>query len=157
MRDAIAPHDDDTHGRGEDSSLVSALADQLPHPPEETQDQRRKRIGAAIAAIDGLSPATLAEAQLALRHVVADDHAGECQRQTNQFPHDPAMQARYRAQSAAMSRMSDSALRSLLQLQAARKKRDANPEAARAATLAQHRALSAMYEALRADKGGDGF
>ncbi len=157
MRDTAAPHDDFTYGRGADSALVSALSDQLTHKLEETEVQRRARIGAAIAAIDGLCPATHAEAGLALRHVVSDDHARDCQQQIAQFPHDPARQSQLRRDAVAMSRSSDSALRSLRQLQAARKKRDANPEAARAATLAQHRALSAMYEALRDDKDGDGF
>ena len=120
----------------------------MPEPPNETPERRHQRMQAAIAAVAGLCPVGLAEARLAARYVAADDHASDCLRLVNQLHHDLSMQLKCRAQSVAMARQSESALRALLRLQAMRLKRDAKPETAAAAEWAEHIATTAMTAAL---------
>ncbi len=56
----------------------------------------------------------------------------------------PEKHAQLRAQSNSMARQADSAMRSLLKLQAAREKRDADAKRADAAVWAEHRAAKGM-------------
>ena len=128
--------------------LVETFRGTLPEPPKETPEMRRKRLKAAIAAVASLCPVGLAEAGLAARHVAADQQASECLRLINQLHHNLPKQMQCRAQSISMARQSDTALRSLLRLQAMRMKRDAKPETADAAVWAEHIAAEAMMAAL---------
>jgi len=128
--------------------LVDLFRVELPQPPKETPDMRQKRLKAAIATVAGLCPVTLAEARLAARFVSADQQASECLRQINQLRHNPDAHAKLRAQSNSMARQADSAMRTLLRLQAARTKRDSKPENGDAAVWAEHRAAKTMEAAL---------
>ncbi len=128
--------------------LVNMLSAQLPQPPKETPETWYKRLRAAIATVAGLCPVTLAEARLAARYVAAEEHAGECLRQVSQLRHNPDQQNKCRAQSNSMARQSESALRTLQRLQAARIKRDADPKSAEAAVWAEHIAAKGMMAAL---------
>jgi hypothetical protein len=140
--------DDFTRTRDGYHFLVDIFRVELPQPLKETPEQQRKRLKAAIATVASLCPVTLAEAKLAARFVSADQQASECLRQINQLRHVPDQHAKLRAQSASMARQADSAMRTLLKLQAARAKRDADPKAGDAAVWAEHRAATAMEAAL---------
>ncbi len=128
--------------------LVDTLSATLPEPPNETPEIRYQHMQAAIAAVASLCPVGLAEARLAARYVAADEHASECLREVGHLHDNPAMQLKCRAQSISMARQSESALRTLLRLQALRLKRDAKPETADAAVWAEHIAAQAMTAAL---------
>ena len=128
--------------------LVDTFSKTLPEPPNETTESRHQRMQGAIAAVAGLCPVGLAEARLAARYVAADDHASDCLRLVNELHHDLPMQLKCRAQSIAMARQSESALRALMRLQAIRLKRDAKPETAAAGEWAEHIATKAMTAAL---------
>ena len=151
MLDETAYQDDFTRTRDGYHYLVDIFRVELPQPPKETPEMQRKRLKAAIATVASLCPVTLAEAKLAARFVSADQQASECLRQINQLRRDPDSHAKLRAQSASMSRQADSAMRTLLKVQAARMKRDSQRETADAAVEAEHRAASAMEAALEPD------
>jgi|GEM_PF-3103031 len=128
--------------------LVDQFRGELPQPLKETPAMQRKRLKTAIATVASLCPVTLAEARLAARFVSADQQASECLRQINQLSRAPELHAKLRAQSNSMARQADSAMRTLLKLQAARAKRDSKPKDADAAVCAEHRAAKAMEAAL---------
>ncbi len=128
--------------------LVQQFRGELPEPPKETPAMQRKRLTTAIATVASLCPVTLAEARLAARFVSADQHASECLRQINQLRRAPELHAQLRAQSNSMARQADSAMRTLLRLQAARTKRDADPKSADTAVWTEHLAAKAMEAAL---------
>ena len=148
MLDDTDRHADFTRTRAGYFFLVDDFRTSLPEPPKETPEKRQQRLQAAISAVASLCPVNLAEARLAARHVSADEEASECLRLANQLRHNLPMQLKCRAQSVSMARQSESALRTLLRLQAMRTKRDARPETADAAAWAEHIALSAMTAAL---------
>ena len=128
--------------------LVDTLSATLPEPPNETPEIRHQHMQAAIATVASLCPVGLAEARLAARYVAADEHANECLREVNQLHDNLSMQLKCRAQSVSMARQSESALRTLLRLQATRLKRDAQPESADAAVWAEHIVAQALTAAL---------
>ena len=148
MSDSTTPQDDFTRTRDGYYFLIDTFSSTLPIPPNETPESRNQRMQAAIASVAGLCPVGLAEARLAARYVAADDHASDCLRLVNQLHHDLPMQLKCRAQSVAMARQSESALRALMRLQAIRLKRDSKPETAAAAEWAEHIATQAMTAAL---------
>ena len=148
MLDNAALQDDFTRTREGYSFLVQTLSESLPIRPKDTPETRYKRLKAAIASVASLCPVTLAEADLAARHIAADRHAKECMRLIGQYDRSDDMRMKARAQSNSMGRQADSALRSLLRLQAERMKRDADAKRAEAAVWAEHRAASAMEAAL---------
>ena len=147
MSDSTTHQDDFTRTRDGYFFLVDILSSTLPEPPDETSEARHQRMQAAIASVAGLCPVGLAEARLAARYVAADDHASDCLRLVNELHHDLAMQIKCRAQSIAMARQSESALKTLLRLQATRLTRDAKPETAAAAEWAEHIATQALTAA----------
>ena len=128
--------------------LVDTLSATLPATPNETPEIRHQHMQAAIAAVASLCPVGLAEARLAARYVAADEHANECLREVNQLHDNLSMQLKCRAQSVSMARQSESALRTLLRLQALRLQRDAKSETADAAVWAEHIVAQAMTAAL---------
>ena len=148
MSDSSTHQADFTRTRDGYFFLVDTFSATLPEPPNETPESRHQRMQAAIASVAGLCPVGLAEARLAARYVAADDHASDCLRLVNQLHDNLPMQIKCRAQSIAMARQSESALKTLLRLQATRLKRDSKPETAAAAEWAEHIATQAMAAAL---------
>ena len=148
MLDTTAPQADSPRTRDGYFFLVDTLSATLPELPQETPEIRYQHMQAAIATVASLCPVGLAEARLAARYVAADEHANECLREVNQLHDNLSMQLKCRAQSVSMARQSESALRTLLRLQALRLKRDAKPETADAAVWAEHIVAQAMTAAL---------
>ena len=148
MLDTTAPQADSPRTRDGYFFLVDTLSATLPELPQETPEIRYQHMQAAIATVASLCPVGLAEARLAARYVAADEHANECLREVNQLQDNLSMQLKCRAQSISMARQSESALRTLLRLQALRLKRDAKPETADAAVWAEHIVAQAMTAAL---------
>jgi hypothetical protein len=105
------------------------LIDALPSPISGSQEERAAREEAAIAALAMLEPQDAFEATVAARIVGTDAHAMDCLRRAGQAGADDRAARTQRAQAAAMMRMSDSALRTLQDRHAARRKA---AEAARA-------------------------
>ena len=144
MLDDTSPNADYVRSREGYAHVVHKLSKNLPAPEEDPPEVQYRRLQAGIAAVASLCPVNQAEAELAARHVAAGEHASECMRDSTQPGLELSWKLRCLAQSASMGRQSDSALRSLLRLQAMRTKRDANPKTADAAAWAEHIALSAM-------------
>ena len=148
MLDTTAPQADSPRTRDGYFFLVDTLSATLPELPNETPEIRYQHMQAAIATVASLCPVGLAEARLAARYVAADEHANECLREVNQLQDNLSMQLKCRAQSISMARQSESALRTLLRLQALRLQRDAKSESADAAVWAEHIVAQAMTAAL---------
>ena len=153
MLDTITPQTDSPRPRDGYCFLVDTFSATLPALPQETPEIRYQHMQAAIATVASLCPVGLAEARLAARFVAADEHASECLRQVNKLLDDPLVQQKCRAQFVSMARQSESALRTLMRLQAIRLKRDANTESADAAVWAEHIVAHAMTRALGPDAG----
>lgn len=102
------------------------LTGALPPPLSELPEERAARDEAAITAVADLRPIDAYEARLAARSVAADAYAMDCFRLAGESGRDPDAARRCRAEANAMSRVAESALRSLHRMQASR----AKPEAA---------------------------
>jgi hypothetical protein len=128
--------------------LIHTLHTSLPPPVTDTPDDLAHRDNAAIAQVAGLLPANAAEAHLAAQFVAANAQAMHCLR----LARDPVMPLarvlQCSAQSASMMRQSQSALRMLLGLQAARQKIEANAAALERAAWTEHCAAGLMAQAL---------
>ena len=109
------------------------LTGALPPPLSDFPEELSMRDEAAITALADLHPANAYEARLAARAVATDAHAMDCLCQAAAPGAHPDEVRRCRAQANAMMRASESALRSLRTLQAARAKPDAAAPAVAAA------------------------
>jgi len=128
--------------------LMHTLRGTLPRLLTNTPENRARRDESAVARVAALCPANIAEAEVAALHVANAEHAKACLFDARQ----PGIQLlgvlKCRAQAASMSRQSDSSLRMLLRMQAARQKIEANPEARDRAAWSEHCALNLMAQAL---------
>ena len=116
----------------------------LPPPRDNSPEALHERNEAAVAAAASLCPVTAAEAILAAQSVAAAAHAQECLRAANDPAMPLVMALKCTAQAGSMMRQSQSAIRSLQQMQAIRIKRDSDETAAAAAAMAEHIAASSM-------------
>jgi hypothetical protein len=130
--------------------LIHTLHTSLPPPPSGDPETIARRDRDAIAQVASLLPVTAAEARLAARFVAADARAHESLRLAGLYPTDVTQVLKCTAQAAAMWRQSDSALRALQRMQAARCKRDSDPAAANQAAWTEHCAQGFMANALHA-------
>jgi hypothetical protein len=105
-----------------------------------------QRNEAAIAQVGALCPANAAEAALAAQYVALSAQVMACLRLANLRATGLEMGLKCDAQAASMSRQSQSALRTLLRMQAVRKKRDANAVTADAAAWTERVAIAYMTE-----------
>jgi len=128
--------------------LIHTLHTSLPPPPCDDPEAIARRDRDAIAQVASLLPATAAEARLAARFVAADALAHECLRLAELYPTDVTQVLKCSAQAATMWRQSDSALRALQRMQAARSKRDSDPAAADRAAWTEHCVQGFMADAL---------
>jgi hypothetical protein len=129
--------------------LIHTLHTSLPPaPPGDDPEAIARRDRDAIAQVASLLPVTAAEARLAARFVAADAQAHECLRLSRLYPRDVTQALKCSAQAATMWRQSDSALRALERMQAARCKRDSDPAAAGQAAWTEHCAQGFMADAL---------
>jgi hypothetical protein len=97
----------------------------LPPPASDTPDARAARVEGATTAAAALHPADAFEARLAARIIAMDAHTADCLRLAGLATADPAEMRRCRAQATSMARQAESALRSLLRIQAIREKQEA--------------------------------
>jgi hypothetical protein len=110
-----------SHPSGSNYREIYALVcSMLPPSPDDTPDTRAAREQGAMDAVTALNPYDAFEARLAARIVGMDAHAADSLRSAGLAAADPAEMHRCRAQAASMARQSDSALRSLLRMQATR-------------------------------------
>lgn len=123
--------------------LVFHLRRALPEPASDSPEDLLRRDHYAIAQVAALVPANAVEANLAATYVANSAYALDCLEQARATTNlDKARQCV--AQSASTERVAQGALRSLMGLQAARRKREAdNPTADRAAWT-EHCALQLM-------------
>src|SRR5271163_5238578 len=128
--------------------LIHTLRRMLPRLLTDTPENRARRDESAMARIAALCPANIAEAEVAALHVANAEHAKACLFDAQQ----PGIQLlgvlKCRAQAASMNRQADSSMRTLLRMQAARQKIEANPEARDRAAWTEHCTLNLMAEAL---------
>ncbi len=124
--------------------LYLTLTACLPPPPDDTPESLYDRNEAAIARTAALCPVTAAEAVFAAQAIAAAAHAEECMRLANAADMPLAMGLKCTAQATSMMRQSQSAVRTLQNMQAIRIKRDKEMAAAEAAAVAEHIAGSSM-------------
>ena len=128
--------------------IMLTLRRALPPPATDDPAERVERDEAALTAVASLLPATAMEGRLAAQAVAADAWAMECLRLGHDRYREFDIARKCKAQASSMMREAKSALRELARLQAARAKRDANPEAAGQAEWVEHAATRMMEEAL---------
>jgi hypothetical protein len=128
--------------------LIHSLRALLPPPITDTPEDEARRDNAAIAQVACLLPASAAEATLGAQFVAAHTHAADCLRFARKFEDDGAFFLKFTAQAASMMRQSQGAMRTLLRLQAARQKIEADPTAAGRAAWTEHCAAEYMAQAL---------
>jgi hypothetical protein len=128
--------------------LMQSLRRMLPLLRNDTPEDRVRRNQSAMARVAALCPANIAEAEVASLHVAHAEHAKACLFDAQHPELSLRDVLRCRAQAASMSRQSDSSLRMLLRMQAARQKIEANPEARDRAAWTEHCALNLMAQAL---------
>ena len=117
-------------------------------PVTDTPEDEARRDNAAIAQVACLLPASAAEATLGAQFVAAHAHAADCLRFARKFEGDGAFFLKFTAQAASMMRQSQGAMRTLLRLQAARQKIEADATAAGRAAWTEHCAAGHMAQAL---------
>jgi hypothetical protein len=100
--------------------IFAMLCRELPPPVDATPEVRAVRDMGAMDAVEALHPMDAFEARLAVRIVAMDAHAGDGLRLAGLAVDDPPEVRRCRAQAASMARQSNSALRTLLRMQATR-------------------------------------
>ena len=128
--------------------VIHDLRRSLPPPVTDTPEDEHRRDRAAMAHVASLRPVTPEEANAATQYVAASAQALDCQRLSRRFPNDPELILKCTAQSASMMRQARSWLTLLFRLQAAREKREADPEAAARAAEAERTALGLMANAM---------
>ena len=128
--------------------LIHPLRLSLPPPLTDSPEDLARRDHSAIARIAALCPANAAEADIAALYVAASEQWKECLRLA-QLPEISLLGSlKCRAQANSMMRQSQSALRLLLRVQAARQKLEADSEARDRAAATEQRAINLMTEAL---------
>ena len=126
--------------------LTRELCRALPPPPTEHEQQSRNE--AAIAQVASLQPNSTAEFELAATAVCASFRARHCQVRADE-PGQPSADAlRWTGKADQMMRQAQSAMRSLLRVQALRQNREADPRALDRGERAEHHMLALMTEAI---------
>jgi hypothetical protein len=128
--------------------VTQALRTGLPPPIEDTPEGWLRRDRTAIATVASLVPVSSAEARLAAHHVAAMAHSEEALREAVLQAADPKRVAQLRGQSASMGREARGFLGSLLRLQAARQKREANDASRESACWSERSTLGLMTQAM---------
>ena len=104
--------------------LTHDLERSLPPPPEDTPEARTAMLETAIDAIAGLVPCNDAEAKLAAQFVLADARATEALSAANEPGIDDEKRGQRLRWASSMLRQSQGAMRTLLRVQAERRKRE---------------------------------
>jgi hypothetical protein len=107
------------------SEVFAELCSALPACAEDTEEAIATRARNAVDAVFALRPGNEFELSLAIQVVAMDAHAADSLRAAAQAYADPMEVHHWRAQAVLMSRLSNSALGSLLSMQAERVKRPA--------------------------------
>ena len=128
--------------------LVHTLRGTLPRLLKDTPENRARRDEDAMARVAALCPANIAEAEVAALQIANAEHAKACLFDAQRPDIELLLVLKCRAQAASMSRQADNLMRTLLRMQAARQKREANQETHDRAAWAEHCALNLMAEAL---------
>ena len=110
--------------------IYAELCRSLPPPPEDTPESRSLREQHAMTSVAHLVPENAAEADIAVQAVTAQFHARDALQAASGT--DPEAVRRCRAQAASMMRQADSAIRTLLRMQAERQRAE---DAARPAAM----------------------
>ncbi len=128
--------------------LIHSLCLTLPPPLTDSPEDLARRDHSAIARIGALAPANAAEADVAALYVAASEQWKKLLRLAEEADTTSYWAQKCRAQANSMMRQSQSALRLLLRMQAARQKLEANSEARDRAAWTEHCAIGLMAQAL---------
>src|SRR5271163_2689693 len=128
--------------------LVHTLCLTLPPPLTDCPEDLARRDHSAISRIAALCPANAAEADIAALYVAASEQWKQCLHFAQQSDPTSYWAQKCRAQANSMMRQSQSALRLLLRMQAARQKIEADSEARDRAAWTEHCAITQMAQAL---------
>jgi hypothetical protein len=110
-------------------TLAHTLRQHLPAPMTDSPEDAARRERAAIEHAVSLLPATADEANLVALYVAASAQALDCVRLARLYPNDSAVVLRCTAQGASMMRQARAFRAALDRAQAARRKREAAPDA----------------------------
>ena len=102
--------------------IIHTLDSLLPPPPQDTPGSRHERNQAIIARIAALAPVNAAEVDVAAQFAAASAQAMDALRLARQPGIEPTTFHKCEAQAALMMRISHSAMRTLLRMQADRRK-----------------------------------
>ena len=128
--------------------VVHTLRGLLPPPEADTPEALICRDNAAIAHVAALLPANADEADLAARVIAHSAYAKDCLRLAGMHRGDLASYLKCAAQAASMERQAQGARRLLQNLQAERRKRDADATAAETDAWTEHCATGYLADAL---------
>jgi hypothetical protein len=120
----------------------------MPGPPPDSPELWDDRIHVALVEVAAMVPANAKEAFLAARSVAAGAHASDCLDQVRQCANDPKQVRLLYAQAASMGREERGFCGTLLRMQAARGKRDADDDTRERAALTEHRMIGRLMQGL---------
>jgi hypothetical protein len=145
--DNMPPAPDPAYLRGQAAyhQIIHTLDQLLPPPPEDTPASRQERNLAIIARIAALGPINAAEVDIAAQYAAASAQAMDALRLARQPAIDEKTFHKCEAQAALMMRISHSAMRTLLRMQADRRKASADRD-----SWAEHIAGQELAAALAA-------
>jgi hypothetical protein len=147
LMDNMPPAPDPAYLRGQAAyhQIIHTLDQLLPPPPVDTPDARHERNQAVIARIAALGPVNAAEVDVAAQYAAASAQAMDALRLARQPSIDEKTFHKCEAQAALMMRISHSAMRTLLRMQADRRKAGADRD-----SWAEHIAGQELAAALAA-------
>ena len=129
--------------------LIRTLHLILPPPPTDGPEDLLRRDHAAVARIAAFAPGDAAEADVAAQFVAASEQWKDCLRLVREPGITPEWAMKCRAQAATMMRQANGALRTLRQMQAERRKLEADKAACHRRDWTDHCAAATMTEALQ--------
>jgi hypothetical protein len=121
----------------------------LPPPPTDSPEDLLRRDHAAMARIAAFAPGDSTEADVAAEYVAASEQWKDCLRLVREPGITREWAMKCRAQALCMMRQADRSLRLLRQLQAERRREQADKNACQRRDWTEHCATAAMAEALQ--------
>jgi hypothetical protein len=129
--------------------LIRSLHLILPPPPTDSPEDLLRRDHAAMARIAAFAPGDSTEADVAAEYVAASEQWKDCLRLVREPGITREWAMKCRAQALCMMRQADRSLRLLRQLQAERRREQADKNACQRRDWTEHCATAAMAEALQ--------
>jgi hypothetical protein len=134
--------------RGVYRLAADTLRRTMPRPPPDSPELWDDRIHVALVEVAAMAPGNAKEAILAARSVAAGAHASDCMDQARRCVNDPKSLRLLYAQAASMGREERGFCGTLLRMQAARGKREADDPTRESAALTEDGVIGLLTEGL---------